>query len=208
MKLKLTFLLMIISLMTACFNEENRYIAYLEKDGTIIFTAYVENVYSIEESQNKRKKQEKQLLSDLNEETNIPLLKLLEENGAENTKIIIIHETIPFAYVIKTEFDSFEEFLGIFTNDNNNLSFDVDVNINKKTGEIKIKNSEFNSTVNTKTNEKKNDEEEIRVFISGGYNIHSDKLTTTGENSFILNSTIFENATITWNYEKKKKKKK
>lgn len=208
MKIKFIILLSFIISLTSCFNEEATYTAYLEKDGTVALNAYVENVYSTEEDKEKRTLEEKKLLNNLIEETNIPLVKILEEKGAEKIKIILIHKTLPYAYVIKAEFDDFEEFLGLFTNENNNLSFDVDVNIGKKNGYIKISNSEFNVANGKKTENKKNlnkNDEEIRVFVSEAYNMKSDTLATSGENSFILNSSIFENGMITWDYEKKKK---
>ena len=112
-------------------------IAFLESDGSVMFLIYKHNVYSIEKKPSKRIKEERELLGRLMDERDIPLIKTLYDMGADHVHIQVIRETVPYEYLVKAQFDSFEDFFEALAPDDD-LDLDIDVRLEGTTRSITI----------------------------------------------------------------------
>lgn len=193
--LQIAALIVLFLLIPACFNEEEQMVAFLEPDGSVMFLIYKHNVYSTEKKPSKRIKEERELLDRLLDERDIPLIKALYDMGANHVHIQVIRETVPYEYLVKAQFDSFEDFFEALAPDNG-LDFDIDVRLEGKLRSITI-TREDSSALNPESG-KPADEEEILLIIADAFDVESTGLRQQGENGVVLNPALISSVSIHW----------
>jgi hypothetical protein len=192
---QLISLIMIFSLLQSCFNEEEQMIAFLEPDGSVMLLIYKHNVYSTEKTPSKRIKEERVLLDHLLDERDIPLMKALFDMGADHVHIQVIRDTVPYEYLVKAQFDSFEDFFEALSADQK-LSTDVDVRLEEQVRSITITREE-SPQVDSKS-DKAVDDEKVLLIIANAYDLKTTGLRQQGDNGVILNPALVSSVSIRW----------
>ncbi|NOY23341.1 MAG: hypothetical protein GXO70_07510 [Acidobacteria bacterium] len=193
--IQLTILMSLVFFIPACFNEEQQIIAFLEPDGSVMLLIYKHNVYSTEKTPSKRIKEEKVLLDRLLEERDIPLIKTLYDMGSDHVHIQVIRDTVPYEYLVKAQFDSFEDFFEALAPDDD-LNLDIDVRLEGRSRSITI-TREASPALSSKS-DKPNDKEEILFIIADAFDVESTGLRQQGENGVVLNPALISSVSIRW----------
>ena len=188
-------LIMVFSLLQSCFNEEEQMVAFLEPDGSVMLLIYKHNVYSTEKTPSKRIKEERVLLDHLLDERDIPLMKALSDMGANHVHIQVIRDTVPYEYLVKAQFDSFEDFFEALSADQK-LSTDVDVRLEEHVRSITITREE-SPQVDSKP-DKAVDDEKVLLIIANAYDLETTGLRRQGDNGVILNPALVSSVSIRW----------
>lgn len=188
-------LIMVFSLLQSCFNEEEQMVAFLEPDGSVMLLIYKHNVYSTEKTPSKRIKEERVLLDHLLDERDIHLMKALSDMGANHVHIQVIRDTVPYEYLVKAQFDSFEDFFEALSADQK-LSTDVDVRLEEHVRSITITREE-SPQVDSKP-DKAVDDEKVLLIIANAYDLETTGLRRQGDNGVILNPALVSSVSIRW----------
>ena len=170
-------------------------VAFLEPDGSVMLLIYKHNVYSTEKTPSKRIKEERVLLDHLLDERDIHLMKALSDMGANHVHIQVIRDTVPYEYLVKAQFDSFEDFFEALSADQK-LSTDVDVRLEEHVRSITITREE-SPQVDSKP-DKAVDDEKVLLIIANAYDLETTGLRRQGDNGVILNPALVSSVSIRW----------
>jgi len=120
--------------------------------------------------------------------------------GADHVHIQVIRETVPYEYLVKAQFDSFEDFFEALAPDDD-LDLDIDVRLEGTTRSITITRED--SPALSSKSDKPDDKEEILLIIADGFDVESTGLRQQGANGVVLNPALISSVSIRWKMKPK-----